>query len=203
MADPTASWTRLGPGDYRRTPWKNGGGVTVDIVDAFEPGVEPGGWAGMIWRFGRTRIERPGPFSDLSGYDRILAVVEGRGLLLRSPEAETLVVREPFRPVRFPGERRIDSVLEAGDVGVLNLMADRRRAIIDLVILSEPKATTVGPGTAILYAPAGEASFSIAGCAATIETDHAIRLETDQRLPLDHAAGVLAVASISAIPSRL
>lgn len=200
MADPIASWTRLGPGDYRRTPWKNGGGVTVDIADAFTPGATPGGWAGMIWRFGHTRISRPGPFSDLSGYDRILAVIEGRGLLLRSPEAEALHVREPFRPVRFPGERPIESALEDGPVGVLNLMADRRRAGIGLVFMTEPTATMVGPGTAVLYAPAGEASFKIAGRAVTLAEDHAIRLEAQQPLPLDHAAGVLAMALIE--PTR-
>lgn len=196
MTDRIGSWIRLGPADYRRTPWKNGGGVTVDIAGAFEPGAEPGGWSGMIWRLGRTRIERPGPFSDLSGHDRILAVIEGRGLRLRSPDADTLDVREPFRPVRFPGERRIDSVLEAGGVGVLNLMADRRLATIDLVFMSEPKTTTVGPGTAVLYAPAGEASFSIAGRAVTIEEDHAIRLAADQPLPLHHRVGLLATALI-------
>lgn len=202
MSDPIASWVRLSPADYRRTPWKNGGGVTVDIADAFAPGVEPGGWTGMIWRFGRTRIERPGPFSDLSGYDRILAVIDGRGLRLQSPDAKTLDVREPFRPVRFPGERRIASVLESGGVGVLNLMADRRLATIDLVFLSEPAVTTVGPGTVVLYAPADKPSFSIAGRAVTIEEDHAIRLETDQPLPLDHRVGLLALASIQPTSRR-
>ncbi len=196
MADPDPSRVRLGPADYRRTPWKNGGGVTVDIADAFEPGAEPGGWTGMIWRFGRTRIESPGPFSDLSGYDRILAVIEGRGLRLESPEAETLDVREPFRPVRFPGERRIDSVLEEGGVGVLNLMADRRRARIELVFLSEPGATMVGPGTVVLYAPAGATSFIIAGQAVTIENDHAIRLGAGGPLCLVHGVGLVAVASV-------
>lgn len=196
MTPPVAAWTRLGPADYRRAPWKNGGGETVDIAGAFEPGADPGGWSGMIWRLGRTRIERPGPFSDLSGYDRVLGVIEGRGLLLHAPDAETIGVRQPFRAVRFPGERRIESALEAGGVGVLNLMGDRRLVTIDLAFLTASAATALGPGTVVLYAPRGGASFSIAGRAVTLEEDHAVRLEPDDTLPLDHREGMLAVATI-------
>ena len=75
---------RLDPKAYRRTPWKNGGGVTIDIADDYASGVTSGSWSGMLWRFGRTRIETPGPFSDLSGFDRILTVIGGRGLTLTS-----------------------------------------------------------------------------------------------------------------------
>jgi environmental stress-induced protein Ves len=50
---------RLDPQSYRRTPWKNGGGVTVDIADATRRG-RAGRWSGMLWRFGRTRIVAPG-----------------------------------------------------------------------------------------------------------------------------------------------
>jgi hypothetical protein len=45
--------TALDPAGYRRTPWKNGGGVTVDIAEQDD-----------VWRFGRTPITAPGPFSD-------------------------------------------------------------------------------------------------------------------------------------------
>jgi uncharacterized protein len=45
--------TPLDPAGYRRTPWKNGGGVTVDIAEHED-----------AWRFGRTPITTAGPFSD-------------------------------------------------------------------------------------------------------------------------------------------
>jgi len=31
---------RLDPAAYRRTPWKNGGGITIDIADAYAPGAD-------------------------------------------------------------------------------------------------------------------------------------------------------------------
>ena len=107
--------TRLDPITYRRTPWKNGGGVTIDIAEAYREGVAPGAWEGMVWRFGRTAIVTPGPFSDLSGYDRVQTVVEGQGLVLVAPDHE-IDLRRPFAPMRFSGETPIVSRLEAGPV---------------------------------------------------------------------------------------
>ena len=68
---------RLDPRAYRRTPWKNGGGITVDIAED-----------GDVWRFGRTPIVAPGPFSDYSGFDRLQVLVAGRGLVLQTPDGE-------------------------------------------------------------------------------------------------------------------
>ena len=99
------------------------------------PGFAPGSWEGMIWRFGRTAIVTPGPFSDLSGYDRQQVLVSGSGLVLETPAGE-IDVRQPFKPVRFAGETRIVSRLEAGPVEVVNLIGDRSRVSIDLSCLS-------------------------------------------------------------------
>ena len=57
--------TTIDPAAFRHTPWKNGGGVTIDIAESMLPGFAPGSWEGMVWRFGRTAIVTPGPFSDL------------------------------------------------------------------------------------------------------------------------------------------
>ena len=168
--------TALDPRLYRHTPWKNGGGVTIDIADAYEAGAEPGSWHGMIWRFGRTSIVRPGPFSDLSGQDRILTVVGGHGLVLEVEGREALDARAPFRPVRFPGEWRITSRLEAGPVEVVNLMADRRQATIDVVVLGPDAA--IPPGIHVVYAAKGDAVVAMGEEAFALSEDHALRIDT-------------------------
>ena len=144
---------RLHAASYRRTPWKNGGGVTIDIADRYRPGAEAGGWDGMIWRFGRTRIEAPAPFSDLSGHDRILVAIQGRGLVLRVDDGRILDVREPFRPVRFRGDDVIVSELEDGPVEVLNLMGDRAAVHLDLQMLEVAGTIRSPAGDVVLYAP--------------------------------------------------
>lgn len=173
--------TRLDPKFYRHTPWKNGGGVTVDIADAYAPGAEVGSWSGMLWRLGRTQIVTPGPFSDLSGYDRILTVIGGRGLTLAIEGGETLDVREPFRPVRFRGEDKIMSGLDAGPVAVLNLIADRQHTI-DVAILSGGEKCALTAAINIAYA----LEDSVVG-------EHA--LKADEALRIDGAGGELSVSS--------
>ncbi|MEN3380968.1 MAG: uncharacterized protein V7608_1012 [Hyphomicrobiales bacterium] len=185
--------TRLDPAAYRRTPWKNGGGITIDIADAYAPGAAPGSWSGMLWRLGRTRIVEPGPFSDLSGYDRILTVIDGRGLVLEIAGGQALDVREPFRPVRFAGEDRITSRLEAGPVAVLNLMSDRRHAI-DVVILSGQDARALDAAINIVYA-IEDSEVVVGGRAFTLMTDEALR--SDQSGELTMRRGRVALSTIS------
>ena len=186
----------LDPASYRRTPWKNGGGVTVDIADEYAAGAEPGGWTGMVWRLGRTRIETPAPFSDLSGNDRIISVIGGRGLVLNPEGRAALDVRQPFRPVRFPGEWAITSALEDGPVDVVNVMADRSKVAIGLSFVTAAEALPLAPGLWVLYAPTTAAALDIEGAKITIPRDGAVVVRSDAPVHITHADGPLAVVSI-------
>jgi uncharacterized protein len=187
--------TRLDPITYRRTPWKNGGGVTIDIAEAYREGVAPGAWEGMVWRFGRTAITRPGPFSDLSGYDRVQAVVAGQGLVLVAPDHE-IDLRRPFAPMRFSGETPIVSRLEAGPVEVVNLIGDRSAVSVDMGVLEGGQALQLAAGTHIAYCPAGAAVLDCRGMRYELAQDHALRIEFVDEATIDGVSGRMLVASI-------
>lgn len=189
------AFTVLDPAGYRRTPWKNGGGVTIDIAAAYRPGAAAGGWDGMLWRFGRTRIEQPGPFSDLSGYDRILAVVEGRGLVLHPKFRAPIEVHAPFVPAHFPGEWAIVSELTAGPVGVLNLMADRLLFKIDLVFPPAGRAAEMSGAVCIVLA-LDDAAVEVGGRTTALARDAALRVDNAHRLAYTPRTGRVAVATI-------
>ena len=157
--------TPLDPEGYVRTPWKNGGGVTVDI--AFE---------GDVWRFGRTPITVAGPFSDYTGFDRLQVLVSGRGLVLQTPSGE-IDVRRPFRPVRFAGETPITSRLEAGPVEVVNLIGKRSQVRLDLTVLEAGRTQHLGPGIHIAYCPGGQAIFRLGEKTHDLQADSALRIE--------------------------
>ncbi len=59
--------------DYRRMPWKNGGGETVEIA------IAPAGASldAFDWRISMACVASSGPFSRLPGIDRTLAVLAG------------------------------------------------------------------------------------------------------------------------------
>ena len=176
--------TRLSPSQYITTPWKNGGGVTVDIA------VE-----GDVWRFGRTPIVAPGPFSDYRGFDRVQVLVAGGGLVLQTPDGD-IDVRQPFRPVRFAGETQIVSRLEAGPVEVVNLIGDRAKVRIDIRALQAGGDIILGAGTHIAYCPDGPATIDVLGTRYELATNHALRIETDALAPVAASAGRILLASI-------
>lgn len=190
-----ASLTPLPPSGFRRTPWKNGGGVTLDIADAYRPGVAPGSWEGMIWRFGRTGIVAPGPFSDLTGYERLQAVVAGSGLVLETPDGE-IDLRRPFAPVRYDGGTPITSRLENGPVEVVNLIADRAVMAIDLVSLGPGDTATVGEGIGIVYAPVEAVSGRCEATAFFVEAGHALRIDPARACSLSIDMGRALLATI-------
>jgi hypothetical protein len=176
--------TRLDPAQYRRTPWKNGGGTTIDIAERDD-----------VWRFGRTPITVPGPFSDYTGFDRVQVLVAGRGLVLETPSGE-IDVRTPFKPVRFAGEVPITSRLEAGPVEVVNLIGARARVRINLQVLGTGATAAADAGTHIAYAARGPATLAVDGKPQLLSADHALRIEARQSTMLACTDGVILLGSV-------
>lgn len=182
--------TRLEPDRYRRTPWKNGGGVTTDIAAV-----------GEVWRFSRTPITTAGPFSDYAGYDRLQVLVAGEGLVLQTPDGE-IDVRRPFEPVRFAGETPIVSRLEHGPVEVVNLLGERRAVRLDLSVPKRGLARPLGRGLHLAYCPAGSAILQLAGTQHLLHTEQTLRIEGALGESLTVVAGRIVLGSIEcALPS--
>ena len=172
--------TLLEPAQYRRAPWKNGGGTTTTI--AAQDGV---------WQFGRTPITEAGAFSDYTGYDRIQVLVQGGGLVLHTPNS-TLDLSAPYKPVRFRGETPITSRLEAGPVEVVNLIGKRSAVAIDLVVLGAGMSAPLVRGIHLAYAPAGGAKIN----GQDLPADHCLHIEGDQSTMLSCGDGVIVLGSI-------
>jgi environmental stress-induced protein Ves len=110
----------LTPSDYRRMPWKNGGGETQEIA------VDPEGadLATFAWRASLADIAGDGAFSEFPGVDRTLVLLAGAGMHLEGA-AGTLDVTAPFKLVAFAGEARLDCRLVRGPARDFNLMVRR------------------------------------------------------------------------------
>lgn len=185
----------LPPESFRSKPWKNGGGVTLDIADACRPGADPAGWEGMIWRLGRTSIVHPGPFSDLTGYERLQAVIVGSGLVLDGTDGE-IDLRQPFRPVRYDGSLPLVSRLENGPVEVLNLMVDRALCAADMVVPVAGQDMALSGGIHILYAPDAAVIGRCGPEAFTVPAGHALRIDAEADVVLTVEAGQALLATI-------
>ena len=77
--------------------WKNGGGVTREVV-AHPAGSDLGGFE---WRLSIAEVHRGGPFSVFPGIDRHMAVLAGR--LSFAIEGRTLSLTPDSAPLAFGG----------------------------------------------------------------------------------------------------
>lgn len=109
--------------DYRRMPWKNGGGETTEIA------VSPEGASvdDFDWRLSMATVASGGPFSVFAGIDRTLAVLEGEGLSLTIEGMGTTELTTGSAPLPFPGDAPTCAGLIGGTVIDLNIMTRRGR----------------------------------------------------------------------------
>lgn len=107
---------------YRRMPWKNGGGETVEMI------VAPDGasFDAFDWRLSMAHVGAPGPFSQFPGIDRTLSVIQGHGLMLKLP-SQDVVLDRTTAPFAFPGDVAVDATLLDGPIDDLNVMTRRSR----------------------------------------------------------------------------
>ena len=190
--------TLLKSEDYTRSPWRNGGGIFTDIADAYRPDAAVKNWDSLLWRFASTPIVTPGPFSYMPGIDRLQMVIGGRGLVLRA-RGQEFDEREPFTTVRFTGEMEIVTELEAGPVEVVNLMARRGAAEIELVALREAGEWPLLAGTHLVYALSGDCSIRLNSEEFVIPGGSTLKVELTEASRLTLVSGPAVLASIQPI----
>jgi environmental stress-induced protein Ves len=117
----------------RRVPWRNGRGVTEELL-LWPPGAsfERGDFA---WRLSRAAVDEAGPFSAFPGFERILVVTAGAGLLLDHGAAAPPARVEPLQPYRFSGDWPTVAALVRGPVADFNVLARRGAVRADAEVL--------------------------------------------------------------------
>ncbi|MCZ0978790.1 HutD family protein [Streptomyces diastatochromogenes] len=106
--------------DRTPAPWKNGGGITTEVV-AHPRGA---GTEDFAWRISVADVASSGPFSTFEGVDRIITVVEGPGMALTVDGTEHLVDTR-YAPLAFSGEATTDCRLLDGPIVDFNVMVRR------------------------------------------------------------------------------
>ncbi|CAM3548982.1 HutD family protein [Bordetella sputigena] len=127
MADPITSRGADVPALFRLAdvpaqPWKNGGGLTREIV-CWPPGAD---MDNFLWRISVARIAAGGPFSRFPGMDRIITLLSGPGVVLRGDfKGREHALTRPLAPFAFPGDVAVDCVLRDGASEDFNVMSRR------------------------------------------------------------------------------
>jgi uncharacterized protein len=131
------SWNVVTLADVPASPWRNGGGVTRELL----AWPRAGDWQ---LRISVADIASDGPFSAYPGIERWFAVLEGGAVRLRVGPDEHMLDADSA-PLRFDGGEPVDCRLAAGGTRDFNLMAPPGRATL---------RRTAGPQRFELQAPA-------------------------------------------------
>ncbi len=107
--------------EYRRMPWKNGGGETTEIA-VFPKDAD---LAGFGWRVSMATVESDGPFSVFPGIDRTLSILSGEGIALDIAGRTPVVLTRSSAPLAFPADAATSARLVSGTITDLNVMTRR------------------------------------------------------------------------------
>jgi environmental stress-induced protein Ves len=216
--------------DLKPQPWRNGGGVTRELVShPLAASAQDGAWD---WRVSITDLTKAGDFSPFPGMERVLTVVEGELLLLNVGGNEHPL--EKYRPFRFSGDAASSATLPTGDIRNLNVItrAGAYKGYTSIVELSKKRPhplfagqlgvllqgeATVRAGAALDKHASGVATSAVAPSAVESRTGEAgvdsglgepepLRrydavVGSDNRTPEILGRGFLGVVSIDTLPA--
>jgi environmental stress-induced protein Ves len=101
-------------------PWRNGLGTTVELAKQDRTDGD-----GFAWRLSMADVASDGSFSNFSGYDRTLLLLEGAGITLDC-DGEKHQLNQPLQAARFRGEDPTFATLLDGPIKDFNIMAHRQ-----------------------------------------------------------------------------
>lgn len=162
----------LGPREFARQPWRNGGGFTTELA-------REGEGERFLWRASIAEVERAGPFSDFAGYDRTLMLLEGEGLELDFGPHGRRRIDRPHVPVAFDGGWKTGCRLLGGPVRDLNLIVDRARARGSIAVVPAygGKEFTLAAAWVLLYCLQGSTRVEVAGAEHELHAGELLRLD--------------------------
>jgi environmental stress-induced protein Ves len=182
--------------DVPPSPWRNGGGVTHELV----AWPRHDDWS---WRVSVADVDQSGPFSKFDGVQRWFAVLAGAGVrLAMGPHGceheQTYALTDSSAPLCFAGEQPVACTLIDGSTQDFNLMLRRDKAVALMkrvggaasMILDAPRtvaiyaasvATTVflQPDSLLLTAHSLAWQTLPAGTAVRVESTDALWLEIE------------------------
>jgi environmental stress-induced protein Ves len=148
--------TILGPDTFRAMPWRNGLGTTIELLKQDLPDGD-----GFAWRLSMADVTTDGEFSNFSGYDRTLLLLEGNGLMLDCDGVRQRLDK-PLQAARFRGEDSTFATLPDGPVRDFNIMTQRQHCAARVTSAVHPAESTINVAADILmvYAVDGELAMN-------------------------------------------
>ncbi len=167
-------------------PWKNGGGVTREVV--ISPAAA--GLERFDWRISTAEVRFPGPFSAFPGIERTLCVLEGQ-LALALGGRSAIVLSAASAPFEFAGDVPAHGAPLDGPVIDLNVMARRASFAVRVRRVRVGAALQISTAVAVLFA-LGALTVAAGGRRWTLDRWDALRFAGPRDCCLESPQGAAA-----------
>jgi environmental stress-induced protein Ves len=171
---------------YPRMPWKNGGGSTEEITRDAGTGLD-----GFGWRVSIADIGQSGGFSSFPGYQRVITVLQGDGMILNVDGKPSRALL-PYEALAFSGDSQVDCELLGGGIRDFNLIYAPRQYQARLQWLDGvvPATLFTSARTVLLFSACDDLQVRVAGYPAeSLGLYDSIRLDNPSGLLKLHLAG--------------
>jgi len=177
--------TYLAASDLHATPWKNGGGTTMELV--VRPlGATVGG--DFLWRISIATIAVPGEFSCFPGYDRTIVQLDGQPMRLihanqpglAAGEQPSEAVLSLMTPYHFSGDWPTYGQIYGPLVRDFNVIVRRGFSTADVRCLTLDPATPIllpASDALLIYAHGGPVNVTSVAGEQRIAQDDALLFE--------------------------
>ncbi|HEV7308909.1 HutD family protein [Ensifer sp.] len=174
---------------YKRMPWKNGGGETVEIA------VFPltASLSDFDWRVSMATVASDGPFSSFPGIDRTLSILEGKGMRLMIEGREPVVMTGASAPLPFPADATTSATLVDGPIVDLNVMTRRGRLAhsVKRLALDHPQTLECTAKTTLVLCYGGAVRLTTADTTADLAAGDTAILEAAADVTIEPAASAI------------
>ncbi len=167
---------------WQTQPWKNGGGITHEIVRSDDAD-------GTRWRLSIAEVAADGPFSRFDGIDRVILMLDGNGFHLHGVGANPQRIEQTLQPFAFAGETAINCTLVNGPVRDFNLMTRRGavQASFDVLQLTGTRQQLQLQPDTFVYVASGSVFAEL--------NEHGFCLDASQTLHAQGEAGFMQVSA--------
>jgi environmental stress-induced protein Ves len=166
------------PDNFKTIPWKNGKGETIELA------INEGGTLDdFTWRLSMASVVEDGIFSDFSGYQRNLVLIEGNGISLQHDHNKIDKLSNLLEVANFDGACRTVGNLHAGAITDFNIITHQEKCRVSVETYSESQNVELkSADLCFVYSLSGEYLLLASDQEPqTIKVGHLLKLSNTQK----------------------
>ncbi len=165
---------------YKTIPWKNGKGQTTELAISLNGGMDD-----FDWRLSIAIVVEDGLFSDFTGFERNLILLEGQGIKLIHDEKQTDLLDTPLSISSFNGKSKTKGLLLGGPIKDFNLMTRDGMYQVDVKAFIDQTEINIGiNGLCFVYSHQNKVTISLENELVVVPIGHLVMVKDESTVEI-------------------